>query len=266
MNIPGADGLRPEAPGSGRVLLGVAALLFAASSAVTVAQCAAMSAMAGVQMPGGWMLSMAWTRMPGQSWGAAFGAFLVMWVAMMGAMMLPSLTPALQRYRHSVGRLDLALLAGLGYFAVSAALGATVFPLGAALAALQMHWPYLAQAAPAAAGGVVIVAGLVQLTRWKAHHLECCRRSPGRCIAPAAGPRSAWRSGVRLGLHCSCCCAPQMAVLLVIGVMDLRAMALVSGAITVERLLPAGPRIARGAGVVAVVAGALVLAHAASLV
>jgi predicted metal-binding membrane protein len=43
-----------------------------------------------------------------------------------------------------------------------------------------------------------------------------------------------------------------MAILLVIGVMDLRAMAFVGAAITAERLAPAGERVARAIGAVAV--------------
>ena len=41
----------------------------------------------------------------------------------------------------------------------------------------------------------------------------------------AADAGTAWRHGLRLGLHCSHCCAGLTAILLVIGVMDLRAMA-----------------------------------------
>jgi len=247
----------PRTEASQRTFLGVAALLFAAGTATTIYQCVSMSAMGGMTMPGGWTMSMAWMRMP--------GAFLVMWLAMMLAMMLPSLLPALQRYRAGVGRTGLTLLVGLGYFAVSTALGAAIFPLGAALAALQMHWPLLAHAAPAAAGLIVVAAGFAQFTAWKAHQLACCRDAPGRCAAYGTTALSAWRSGLRLGVHCSCCCIPQMAVLLAIGVMNLRAMAVVSAAIAAERLLAAGPRLARGAGAVAVCVGLLVVAHAAGL-
>jgi predicted metal-binding membrane protein len=56
-----------------------------------------------------------------------------------------------------------------------------------------------------------------------------------------------------------------MAILLVIGVMDLRAMAVVAAAITVERLAPAGERVARGTGAVAVGAGLFLIAQAAGL-
>jgi predicted metal-binding membrane protein len=54
-----------------------------------------------------------------------------------------------------------------------------------------------------------------------------------------------------------------MAILLVIGVMDLRAMAVVTAAITVERLAPAGERVARVTGAGAVGAGLFLIARAA---
>lgn len=54
-------------------------------------------------MPGGWTMSMTWVRMPQQTWLGAAASFLGMWITMMMAMMLPSLVPALRRYRQSVG-------------------------------------------------------------------------------------------------------------------------------------------------------------------
>jgi predicted metal-binding membrane protein len=56
-----------------------------------------------------------------------------------------------------------------------------------------------------------------------------------------------------------------MVILLVIGVMNLRAMAVVAPAITVERLAPAGERTARATGAVAVGAGLFLIARAAGL-
>ena len=73
---------------------------------------------------------------------------------------------------------------------------------------------------------------------------------------------TAWRQGLRFGFHCSYCCAGLMAILLVIGVMDLRAMAIVGGAITVERLAPNGERVARIIGVIVVAAGLFLIARA----
>jgi predicted metal-binding membrane protein len=56
-----------------------------------------------------------------------------------------------------------------------------------------------------------------------------------------------------------------MTILLVIGVMDLRAMAAVAAAITLERHAPAGERIARVIGCVIVGTGLLLVSRAAGL-
>ncbi len=56
-----------------------------------------------------------------------------------------------------------------------------------------------------------------------------------------------------------------MAILLVIGVMDLRAMAVVTAAITAERLAPAGRRVARAIGAAVIGAGLFLIARAVGL-
>jgi predicted metal-binding membrane protein len=255
---------------SQRAFAGVSALLFVASAALTMAWCGSMSEMGGMAMPGGWTMSMMWMRMPGQSWTEATASFVAMWVVMMAAMMLPSLAPMLGRYRQAVGcggesRLGrLTLLAGLGYFFVWTVFGLAVFPLGAGLAAVEMDLPALARAVPGAMGVVLLIAGALQFTSWKARHLARCREAPGRGVLRAdAG--TAWRTGLRFGLHCSYSCLNLTAILLVIGVMDLRAMAVVTAAITAERLAPGGERAARAIGAVVVVAGLSVITRATGL-
>jgi predicted metal-binding membrane protein len=254
-----------------RAFLGGSALLFAASAAVTIGWCASMSSMGEMPMPGGWTMSMAWMRMPGQTWPGAAASFLGMWIVMMVAMMLPSLVPMLWRYRRAVvaageARLGrLTVLAGAGYFAVWTAFGVVAFPLGAALAAVEMQRPALARAAPIAIGLVVLLAGTLQFTPWKARHLGCCRTAPGRGRSLPADAGTAWRHGLRLGVHCGQCCAGLMAILLVVGVMDLRAMAAVTIAMTVERLVPRGERVARVTGAVVVAAGLAMIARAVVL-
>jgi predicted metal-binding membrane protein len=256
---------------SRRFFFGGAALLFAASAALTITWCESMSAMGGMPMPGGWTMSMAWMRMPGQTWPGAAASFLGMWVVMMVAMMLPSLVPMLWRYRQAVGsagearRARPTALVGVGYFSVWAVFGMATFPLGIALAAVEMRQPALARAVPIAVGGVVLIAGALQFTEWKARHLACCRAAPEPGGTRPADAGTAWRHGLRLGLHCSYCCGGLMAILLVIGVMDLRAMAVVGAAITVERLAPAGERVARAIGAVVVGAGFFLIARAAGL-
>jgi predicted metal-binding membrane protein len=193
---------------------------------------------------------------------------------MMVAMMLPSLAPMLWRYHETVGRLGhsragrLTACAGVGYFVVWAALGAAAFPPGAAFVALVMQWPAFARSVPVAIGAVVLIAGMLQFSVWKARHLACSRETlhcvvveQGRASAPA-DIAHAWRYGLRHGLHCACCCAGSTAVLLAAGMMDLRVMAAVTAAITAERLAPNGARVARVIGAIVVVIGLLMLAHA----
>ena len=252
-----------------RAFLGAAALLFAASAALTILGCASMSTMGEMPMPGGWTMSMAWMPMPGRTPLGAAASFLGMWVVMMVAMMLPALVPMLWRYREALAAAPgahlgrLTALVGLGYFAVWSACGAAAFALGAALAEIEMQRPALARAVPLATGLIVLIAGALQFTPWKARLLACCRAAP--CHGRRADAGTAWRHGVGLGLRCCGCCAPQTAILLVIGVMDLRAMALVTAAISVERLAPAGERAARAVGAVILAAGLLLVAHAAGL-
>jgi predicted metal-binding membrane protein len=56
-----------------------------------------------------------------------------------------------------------------------------------------------------------------------------------------------------------------MTILLVIGVMDLRTMAVVTVAITAERLAPAGESVARATGAVVIGTGFFMIARAAGL-
>jgi len=175
----------------------------------------------------------------------------------------------LGRYRRAVERTGaprlgrLTALAGAGYFLVWTMVGIVVFPLGMAVTTIEMQHPAVSRAVPIAVGVVVALAGALQFSAWKMRHLVCCREIPGRgCTLPGAAG-TAWRHGWRLGIHCVHCCANLMAILLVIGVMDLRAMAVLTAAISAERLLPFGDRVARAIGAVAIGTGLLMVARAA---
>jgi predicted metal-binding membrane protein len=222
--------------------------------------------MGGMTMPGDWTMSMAWMRTPGQTWPGAAASFLGMWVVMMMAMMLPSLIPVLACYRQAVPTVSetrLALLTALmtaGYFLVWALFGVVAFVLGVVLTTIEMQQPPLARAVPLAAGAVVLIAGTLQFTAWKARYLARCRRSSSRAHV-SAGYGEAWRHGLHIGLDCMYCCASLMAILLVLGVMDLCAMAVVTAVITAERLAP-GERVARGIGAIVVAAGLFLIARA----
>lgn len=249
-----------------RNLIATSALLFAATSAWTIAWCARMNAVHGMRMPGGWVMSMTWMRMPGQSWLTAAAWFVGMWSLMMVAMMLPSLVPMLRRYRvvigdQASGRIaSLTLIAGAAYFLVWSMLGALVFPVGAAAATLAMRHPGLARVVSTMTGVLFIIAGAVQWSRWKTDLLACCR---GTSSVASAEPRvrSAWRYGLHLGFECVRCCAGLTAILVVAGVMDLRVMAVVTSAITAERLAPGGAHVARATGAAIVATGVLTIAR-----
>ena len=204
-------------------------------------------------MRGGWTMSMAWMRMGG-SWPRSFAMFVAMWTLMMIAMMLPSLAPVMLRHRRPVR-------VAITYFAIWAAAGALIYPIGVACAQLEMRWP---SRVPLIGGLMIALAGLAQLMRWKMRELDRCRDRS--CCRPGrnSGPRQSLRDGVRLGVHCVSCCAPLIAILCVAGVMDPYAMVVVGAAITAERLARWPHRTARVIGVCAIAYGvaSIVLARA----
>jgi predicted metal-binding membrane protein len=175
-------------------------------------------------------------------------------VLMMAAMMLPSSALMLRRDRGAAaGRGETHLfrrsaMVGTGYFLAWIAISVAVVPLG----------DMLAHVTPIAAGAIVLIAGTFQFTSWKTRQLECWRDQ-------STGRRAPLRQGLRLAIHCARCCGNLMAILLVIGAMDMRAMAVVTAAITAERVVPAGDRVARVIGVVVVAAGAFKIARAIAL-
>jgi len=185
-------------------------------------------------MPGGWTLSMVWTPMPGETWAGSGARFVAMWLVMMVAMMLPPLLPMLTRLRGN----RVAAVAGVAYFSVWAL------------------WPTVARLAPPATGTALLVAGILQLSTWKARQLAVCRAC-GAPDTPVVG--AAVLHGVRFGVNCSLCCLGLMAVLLVGGMMNVSVVAAVAVAVALERLGPRPEVMARAIGTVVIALGALVL-------
>jgi predicted metal-binding membrane protein len=87
--------------------------------------------------------------------------------------------------------------------------------------------------------------------------------APGAGHMLSADAGTALRHGLRLGWHCASCTANLMAILLVLGMMDLRVMAVVTAAMTAERLPPAptGERVAHAIGLIAMGVGVIVIAR-----
>ena len=306
LNLPMDRACTHDDRASRRVFFAISAVVFAVSAAATILGCASMSDMGGMPMAGGWTMSMMWMRMPGQTWAGVAASFIGMWIVMMKAMMLPSLTPALWCFRQSIAadaaarahkmhaenaaqmaqmahtargahaaftadtahtsykvRLGgLVLIAGLAYFFVWLVYGVTIFVSGVALAAAEIRMPALARVVPFASGMIVLAAGTHQWTAWKARHLGCCRHTPGCGEGLRADSATAWRHGVRLGVHCGACTLGLTAVLLVMGVMDLLTMGIVTLAMTAERLAPNGVRVARVIGTGLMVMGFVLIGRA----
>ncbi len=216
-------------------------------------------------------MPMGWMPMCGQTWWSFAASFIGMWTVMMVAMMLPSLLLMLLRYRvemRATGTANLAALtavAATAYFMIWAAIGVAVFALSVGLAAAEMTWPVLLHAAPAATGVIVVAAGALQCSVWKLRQLARCREAPRLGSTSRMKAGAAWRYGLRIGMRCVRSCVCLTAILVVTGAMDLRTMAAVSVAMTLERLAPHGEVVARGIGAIAMAGGLLLMLRSAGL-
>jgi predicted metal-binding membrane protein len=208
----------------------VASGIFVVTVAYTLYAARDMSS--GMPMPGGWTMPMMWMAMPGQSAAVAAITFLLIWQAMMIAMMLPSAWPTLELYsrvaRHTGHRHPMlnTTLAGAGYFAVWGAFGAIAFASGFEISRAAMLSPQLSHWIPIAAGVALVVAGIWQLTPLKQSCLNHCR-DPLMFLGHAYKPGVS--GGFRVGLHhgafCAACCWALMLMQMVLGVMNLAVMA-----------------------------------------
>jgi predicted metal-binding membrane protein len=183
-----------------------------------------------------------------------------MTAAMMVAMMLPSIAPNIWRYHRHLRAMDSAhrtahtVLFVAGYAAVWAAIGLALAAIS--VAASPMHSPAPVFSPPVVALAVLF-AGALQRSPWKARHLLRCRNACGSTHPTGVG--GAVLDGCRLGIECGRSCAAPMMVLLVWGLSSTPMMLLITGVVSAERLAPAGLRIARLSGTVAIAAGLMLL-------
>jgi predicted metal-binding membrane protein len=171
---------------------------------------------------------------PGTDLGA-LGWYLGIWVTMTVAMMLPSAAPA-ARHVARLARGVPTLFFTVGYLAVWTGYGLLAYGVFRLVTSFDFGWLAWDRGGPYAAGGVIVAAGLYELTPLKRLNLRRCR-SPRH-------PGSALGSGLAHGLDCVGCSGALMAVLFVLGVMSLSWMTVVAVAIFAEKVLPHGPRLA----------------------
>ena len=201
------------------------------------------------------------------AWGVAeIGALFLMWAMMMIGMMVPSAAPVMLLVlgvyrRRSGGRARTSatlfmtgyLLAWIAFSAVAAA-GQVLLHQAALLS------PQMATRSALLAGLILVTAGVYQWLPIKNACLTHCR-------SPLDFLTRQWREGVTgalsmglwHGLFCVGCCWALMALLFVIGVMNLMWVAVITAFVLVEKLTSQGPRLGRVAGALLVIWGTYLL-------
>jgi predicted metal-binding membrane protein len=203
----------------------------------------------------------------------AVPAFMVMWLWMMVAMMLPAIGPVVlaqrlvARARGEGWRVSVAFVTA--YLSVWLIIG--LIPLLAFLGfrSLPVEGRYAAWL-PIVGGSVLLIAGAYQFTPWKNTCLRACR-SPlafvtRRDARPGAG--AALRAGAAYGLYCLGSCSALMAVLVVVGLTNLAWMAVIALVFLAEKNWRGGVLLTRvaGAGVAALGAAVMIVPPALQVI
>ena len=222
----------------------IAALLLCAAAAwiITAIQAASMG-MGGMAMIGG-------------------GLFVVIWVVMMVAMMFPSVTPMVLAHAAIVrsrggGRLPTVGFVA-GYLLVWTAAG--LVPLAVLQALNQMLFPFSTSTLVRLGGAVILLAGVYQFTPLKNACLKSCRSPMGFIMTHdfGGGTPAAARAGISHGLYCLGCCWALMAVLAVVGLMNLAWMAVMAVVFFLEKNWRYGVPLTRVVGTACMVGGLVV--------
>lgn len=189
--------------------------------------------------------------------------FLGMWATMMVAMMFPTIAPIVLLHRMVMRRQGRGLAAtvafGGGYLAIWSVTGLVPLAvlMGFRRVAHGTHWVELS------AGLVLVTAGAYQFTAWKQTCLRACR-TPLTFLAThdfGRGLRGTFRAGLSHGLYCLGCCWALMAVLLVVGLMNLTWMAAIAIVFLAEKNWSRGVGLTKIVGTAVIVLGVAVLAH-----
>lgn len=191
--------------------------------------------------------------------------FLGSWTVMMAAMMLPAALPVLltfdrvQAGRRKQGGFAVSTWVFLaGYLLVWATFGAVALGARELLAAVGISLE-----SQDAVGVLLALAGVYQFSPLKHACLGKCRTPLGFVLGSwRDGPLGAVRMGLEHGVSCLGCCWALFLVLFPLGLMNLAAMAAVTALVFAEKVLPAGPQLARATGAGLVAWGLFTLARA----
>ena len=187
----------------------------------------------------------------------------VMWAVMMMAMMIPSAAPmillhaAILRKRGDGASLAAPTAAFTGgYLVVWTAFSTAATAAQWGLEQVALLSPMMVSTSAYLGGGLLVAAGLYQMTPLKEACLRYCR-SPVQFISEhwRKGARGAFRMGLEHGLYCVGCCWVLMALLFVGGVMNLLWIAALAGFVLLEKMIPHGAFAGRVAGGLMIAAG-----------
>ncbi|MBI2886270.1 MAG: DUF2182 domain-containing protein [Chloroflexi bacterium] len=202
-------------------------------------------------------------------WGATDLALaFVMWAVMMVAMMVPSATPMILTFAtiNRVRRMQQRPFVSTGVFLAGYVAVWGAFSLAAALVQGGLHGasllvPGTMRAVPYVGGALLLAAGVFQWSRLKYVCLTQCR-TPANFLASEwrDGTGGALVMGVRHGVYCLGCCWLLMALLLVLGVMNLLWVAALATFVLAEKIAPLGVWISRVTGVLLVAWGVWMIA------
>jgi predicted metal-binding membrane protein len=222
-------------------------LLVGITLVVVTALCWAWIAPMAVDMYGAMSGSSAW--MMTAHWDFVHQLLLfAMWTVMMIGMMLPSAAPALFLYGSVVRKSPEGNRAGLHVYAFAGGYltAWTLFSLAATILQLLLNrWLLLSPMMEARTRwfgpGLLVLAGIYQLTPFKRNCLESCRY-------PLEFMTRHWRRGVgggfRMGLlqgwYCLGCCWALMLLLFAGGVMNLWWIGALTIFVLLEKLAPLG--------------------------
>ena len=192
-----------------------------------------------------------------------------MWVVMMVGMMVPTAMRAVLIYAGISHRARAQgspvaptywFVAGYAVVWSGFGLAATIFQAG--FDRLGLLSPMMVSSSPLLGAGLLIAAGLYQLTPWKDACLKHCQ-SPAMYLATRFRPGvgNAFGLGMRHGTYCLGCCWLLMGLLFLGGVMNLLWIAAITGFVLLEKLLPASLRVARFSGWLMMFTGVLYLSN-----
>ena len=206
------------------------------------------------------------------AWGPAeWAAMFLMWAVMMAAMMVPTATPMVLTFAQ-INRRRLEQRQPYVPTAVFLA-GYMVVWLGFSAAATSGNWALHTHAllssmmgattSSVLGGSLLLAAGIFQWTPLKYACLTHCRTPMGFIMSHwRDGAGGAFRMGLKHGGYCLGCCWALMALLFVLGVMNVVWIAVLAAFVLLEKVMPAGrPAISlsRGAGLLMAAWGVLVL-------